>query len=267
MNVVASEHTLTGRSEDPGYLDGYGVIDAAQVRDLADQGAVLKPTTPNPRGGSLLRHRPSAADARWVRARSLTCSFPGCNRSAWQADLDHIDPFDHDEPLHGGWTWTGNLDPKCREHHRLKTFACGWTDTHTADGTIEWSSPTGRIYRSAPDGAELFDDIAAACRPAPRRPRDRLKDKARRTHAARAGMAAKRAANAETLRVNQARAREIDQRTWRNHIRFLLLLFKGKPSTSHACPWVNNPDEDEHISADWKPPPQPPKTDDDTPPF
>ncbi|BBZ02867.1 hypothetical protein MCHIJ_23040 [Mycolicibacterium chitae] len=272
INVIASAETLTGTSEAPGYLDGYGVIDAAQVRDLADAGALLRPTTrPEPHAGAdeLLRHQPSAAATRWVRCRSLTCSFPGCNRSAWRADLDHTVPFDHRHPFGGGWTLTGNLDPKCREHHRLKTFHTGpdgWRNKQHHDGTIEWTSPTGRVYRSTPDGAELFPDIAACAAPAPL-PRNRHAEKTRRTLLARAGMAAKRATNIETQQLNHARAQEIDLRQWRNEVRRRLHLLKGTPSTSPYCTWVNDPPEDPTITADWRPPPQTPTTDPDEPPF
>ena len=134
------------------------------------------------------------------------------------------------------------------------------------DGTIEWTSPTGRSYRSTPDGAELFDDIAKAM-PTPR-PRHYRQDRARRIAAARAELAATRAANKETRRINHARATEIDQRKWRNEMRFKLFLFKGTPSTSPACTWVNDPHENETITADWKPPPETPTTEhDEEPPF
>jgi hypothetical protein len=36
INVIASEATVTGDSDQPGHLEGYGVIDAEQVRELAD---------------------------------------------------------------------------------------------------------------------------------------------------------------------------------------------------------------------------------------
>ena len=270
LNVVAPADTVTGRSDAPGYLDGYGVIDAVQVRNLADKGAVLRSASAAAATDTAVlgRHQPSAAQARWVRSRSLTCSFPGCNRSAWRADLDHTDPFDHDYPMRGGWTWDPNLDPKCRTHHLMKTFDCGWRTAQFIDGTIEWTSPEGRVYRSTPDGAELFEDIAHAL-PKPRR-RNPRREKAKRIAAARAGMAAKRAANEETRYLNRERAREIDGRQWRNSVRFKLFLFKGKPSTSPFANWVNDPDEDEHITADWKPPPLPPSSttrDDEPPPF
>jgi hypothetical protein len=134
---------------------------------------------------------------------------------------------------------TTNLDAKCREHHRLKTFhtGCdGWRDTQPPDGTIEWTSPTGRIYRSTPDGAELFDDIADACTPRNPQGRNHRRDKTRRTAAARAAMAAKRSANAETLRINRARAQEIDERKWRNNFRNMLFLFKAHPAPARFAP-------------------------------
>jgi hypothetical protein len=283
INVIAPAATVTGDGDEPGFLEGYGVIDADQVRELAaESGAVLRTVAdPDLDPGAatvsadetsvLLRHRPSAATDRWVRCRSLTCSFPFCDRPAWTADLDHSIPFDHQHPLRGGWTASINLDPKCRTHHRVKTFLtgeCGWNTKQLPDGTIEWTSPTGRTYRSTPDGAQLFDDIAAACTPRPwRRPRDPRAEKATRTAAARAGAAAKRAANAETRRVNRARAKEIADRIRRNEMRFKLFFFKGTPSTSPFCTWVNDPDEDEHISADWRPPPLPERSEDDEPPF
>ncbi|CAN5524816.1 HNH endonuclease signature motif containing protein [soil metagenome] len=290
VNVIAPAATLTGDSNDPGFLQGYGVIDADQVRDLATQPNTLlrdvtypdstypDSTNPDATHGRLPAkwlHRPSAALDRRVRCRALTCSFPYCNRPAWTADLDHSIPFDHTNPHRGGPTTDTNLDPKCRLHHRIKTFLTGpdgWTTVQCPDGTIEWTSPTGRTYRCTPDGADLFDDIAKACTPAkprrvPRQGKDRHKEKARRTAQARAGMAAKRTTNAETRRINRARAREIDQRKWRNSVRFKLFWFKGTPSTSPFATWVNHPDEDEHISATWRPPPAPQSSTDDTPPF
>ncbi|WP_197381652.1 DUF222 domain-containing protein [Mycolicibacterium mengxianglii] len=271
INVIASADTLTGRSEDPGYLDGYGVIDASQVRDLAEGGALLRPTAaPTLDAAELLRHQPSAAVARWIRCRDLTCSFPGCNRPAWRADLDHSVVFDHRHPVRGGWTMPANLDAKCRQHHRLKTFHSGpdgWRDQRLPDGTVVWTSPTGRTYRSTPDGAELFPDIKAACAAPPPRRGNHRRDKTRRSAAAKAGMQAKRAANAETLWINRARAHEIDIRIWRNNVRPMHLVLNGQPSTSPWCTWVNNPLEDETITADWQPPPPPKPQDDDEPPF
>ncbi len=275
INVIAGEATLTGDDEEPGHLEGYGVIDADQVRQIAARKAILRPVGPPPTNAKLaasLRYQPSAAVERWIRCRDLICRFPGCDRPAWRADVDHTVPFDHDDPRAGGGPTLGtNLGCYCRQHHRLKTFhggPDGWRDVQLADGTIVWTSPTGREYRTTPDGAELFDGIAAACGIPRLRKRNRRREKALRTAAARRGMHAKRAANDATLALNRARLAEIDIRKWRNDMRRTLLNLKGgAPSTSPWCTWVNDPREDEHISADWRPPERDPDQTPDEPPF
>ena len=52
INVIASEATVTGHSDQPGYLEGYGVIDAEQVRELTDTAALRMVECPTvSRGG------------------------------------------------------------------------------------------------------------------------------------------------------------------------------------------------------------------------
>jgi len=52
-------------------------------------------------------------------------------------------------------------------------------------GTIIWTSPTGRIYRTTPDGAELFPQMRPACiAPNPRK-RSRSREKVMRIARAR----------------------------------------------------------------------------------
>ena len=55
INVVASEQTVYGDSAAPGYLEGYGVIDAEQVRALAAAASILiaDPLTSPVRGAAL----------------------------------------------------------------------------------------------------------------------------------------------------------------------------------------------------------------------
>ena len=106
INVIAPAATVTGDGDEPGFLQGYGVIDAEQVRELADQPGTVKRDLTNPdtaaaSGGGvpeMWRHRPSAELDRWARCRGLTCSFPFCDRPAWNADLDHSVAFDHQNP-------------------------------------------------------------------------------------------------------------------------------------------------------------------------
>jgi hypothetical protein len=272
INVIATEATVTGASDQPGYLQGYGVIDAEQVRELAKDAKQRLVECPPVDARAALRYQPSATLERWIRFRDLTCRFPGCNRKAWFCDLDHTKPFNHRDPEQGGLTVPWDLACYCREHHRLKTFhdgPDGWRDEQLSDGTIVWTSPTGRVYRTTPDGYELFPQMRPPpCQEPGRRRRNRSREKAQRIAHARAKLREQRPINAEIRRVNTARKREIELRKWRNNMRRTLILFKGgEPSTSPWCTWVNDPLEPEELPPDWQPPPPAPHQLDDDPPF
>jgi hypothetical protein len=271
INVIASEATVTGDSDQPGYLEGYGVIDAEQVRELAETAAIRPVECPTVTDAEALRYQPSAALERWIRCRDLTCRFPGCDRKAWICDVDHTVPFNHDDPAAGGLTVPWDLACYCREHHRLKTFhggPGGWRDEQLPDGTIVWTSPTGRVYRTTPAGYDVFPQLREACRAPTPRKRSHSNEKAKRIAHARSKMREQRPVNAETRRVNRARKKEISDRKWRNHMRKMRILFKGtEPSTSPWCTWVNEPFEPEALPPDWKPPPPPSDQLDDEPPF
>jgi len=165
INVIATEATVTGDSDQPGYLEGYGVIDAEQVRELADTATIRPVECPTVSEDEALRYQPSAALERWIRCRDMTCRFPGCDRKAAICDLDHTTPFNQADPSLGGLTVPWDLACYCREHHRLKTFhggLGGWRDEQLPDGTIVWTSPTGRVYKTTPDGYDLFPQLREA---------------------------------------------------------------------------------------------------------
>jgi hypothetical protein len=67
INVIASARTLDGASEQPGYLDGYGIIDADQVRQLATN-AIGRMLDTDVTSIDASRYQPSAALARAIRA-------------------------------------------------------------------------------------------------------------------------------------------------------------------------------------------------------
>ncbi|SRX81328.1 HNH endonuclease signature motif containing protein [Mycolicibacterium parafortuitum] len=146
---------VPGRS---GYLFGSGflpapffdaMLEGAKVREIIHPGN----TGPEP------RYTPSAALAEFVRCRDLTCRFPGCDKPATTADIDHTVPH----PV--GPTHASNLKALCRFHHLLKTFWTGpggWTDRQHPDGTIVWTSPTGHTYTTHPGSRLLFP---ALCKP------------------------------------------------------------------------------------------------------
>ncbi|HET9876132.1 MAG TPA: HNH endonuclease signature motif containing protein, partial [Mycobacterium sp.] len=257
LNVIATAETLSGDSDRPGYLDGFGVIDAEQVRELAtsaEQG--LLDVTAD--AAAALRYRPTPALARAIRCRDLTCRFPGCHRPAVCCDLDHTIPFNHADPSAGGRTIASNIKCLCRFHHRMKTFG-GWSDRQLADGTVVWTSPTGQTFRTSPGSVEVIPELADALsataqRPLPHRARSRASQRAARVARSCRHNRTAQAAN----ELHAARRSEIEARKFRNHMRDMLFVFKGKPSTSPFCGWINDPREREDLPPDWIPPPPPP---------
>jgi hypothetical protein len=266
INVVATDATVSGDSEQPGYLQGYGVIDAEQVRALA-AAAQLRVIDPVASAEQALRYQPSAALERAVRCRDLTCRFPGCHRPAVYCDLDHSVPFHHADPAAGGLTVFTNLKCLCRLHHRLKTFG-GWRDEQLADGTVLWTSPSGHRYPTSPAGADLFPlpRPPACAAPAPNR-QSRAQRRSARIAAARTHNRVQRPINEARRRLIAARKDEIADRKWRNHMRDMLFLFKGTPSVSPFCTWINDPREPEELPPDWQPEPPTSKPLPDDPPF
>jgi hypothetical protein len=252
INVVASDRTVHDGGAAPGYLEGYGVIDAEQVRALAAAASALI-ADPLTSPVQALRYQPSAALERAVRCRDLTCRFPGCSRPAVACDLDHTVPFNHADPACGGLTVFDNLKCLCRQQHRLKTFG-GWGDRQLADGTVVWTSPTGQTYRTSAAGVDLFPQTRgpACAAPTPNK-RSRSQQRSVRIAQARKHNRELRPVNEARRQLEEARKREIDARKFRNHMRDMLFAFKGSPSTSPYCTWVNDPREPEELPEDWVP--------------
>ena len=109
------------------------------------------PITPGPR---VLRrphladpgpYRPSKRQQRLLRVRAPRCEWPGCGRRASRAVASGCD-VDHDLAWPFGPTCSCNLGPLCRRHHRIKQL--GWIKHRRTDGSIRWTSPTGRTWTS-----------------------------------------------------------------------------------------------------------------------
>ncbi|MBO0676351.1 DUF222 domain-containing protein [Mycolicibacterium sp. S2-37] len=174
------------------------VVPVPLVADLIARGAKVTHIT-KPDVEPEKRYRPSAALARFVRARDMTCRFPGCSRPAESTD------FDHTVPHPAGATHASNGKCLCRLHHLLKTFWAGpggWTDRQLPDGTVTWTSPAGCTYTTTP-GSRLYfpswNTATAALAPPkteerqcksgltmPRRRRTRAQDHAQRIRTERA---------------------------------------------------------------------------------
>lgn len=120
-----------------------------RVGMLDREGHVATPCPSNPAAGCTDAHegahgyRPSAALERAVRARDVTCRWPGCRARAARCDLDHTVPFPR------GGTTACNLACLCRLHHRVKHRA-GWLVLQGPFGRLDLVSPTRRVYLTEP---------------------------------------------------------------------------------------------------------------------
>lgn len=149
VNVTIPIASLAGLDDEPGVLNGFGIIPADTARRMAagdarwrhvltcrSTGAVLDVGT--------LSYRPPAALARLVRLRDGTCRFPGCAVPASECDLDHLVPFP------AGPTAASNLHALCRRHHGLKHEG-GWQATQVEGEGLRWTSPQGAMATTWPD--------------------------------------------------------------------------------------------------------------------
>ena len=138
-----------------GYMVGGAVVPPVLLADLVARGAKIRTVASASDLETVPSYRPSTAIDEFVRMRAMTCMFPGCDQPATRCDVDHTVPWP------GGPTHPGNLGPKCRKHHLLKTFyggPHGWRDRQQPDGSIVWTAPTGHTYTSVPESRILFPD-------------------------------------------------------------------------------------------------------------
>ena len=154
LNLVMSDRSLFGVSEEPAHLDGYGPIPAELARELvtkacsANEKLWLRRLYTHPATGELLamdarcRLFPAGL-ARFIRLRDQICRTPWCDAPI--RDTDHAD--DHEA---GGATSGQNGQGLCEACNHAKQ-APGWRARPSpARGThqIDTTTPTGHTYRS-----------------------------------------------------------------------------------------------------------------------
>lgn len=145
VQVTLPALTLAGVGDEPTVLAGHGPIDAGTARRLAAAAPGWDRLFVDPGTGEPLavdRYRPSAELRRYLAARDEGCRWPGCRRAAHRCDADHT--VAHAD---GGDTRPGNLSLLCRRHYRPK-HASPWRVRHLGSGALEFTSPTGRVYRT-----------------------------------------------------------------------------------------------------------------------
>jgi hypothetical protein len=147
--VTVPVFALTGLTDEPATLDGYGPIPASMARNLvADGASSFHRVLVDPRNGAPLEigrdsYRIPAAMRQWLRLRDGKCPFPGCSNQSLDNETDHLLAW-----ADGGTTGMSNLGQPCRKHHRLKHTTAWTPGPATKDQPPGWTSPTGRHYKS-----------------------------------------------------------------------------------------------------------------------
>jgi hypothetical protein len=148
--VLVPVLTVMGKSDAPGFLEGYGPIPADAAREIAGTATSWTRLLTHPETGVVLsvgseQYRVPADMKRVLNVRDGTCRFPGCNRPAARSDIDHTRPWQH-----GGPTDLDNLAHLCRAHHRLKHQTL-WQVEQEPGGVLVWTSPAGQTHRTYPE--------------------------------------------------------------------------------------------------------------------
>ncbi|OZD63513.1 hypothetical protein CH272_17500 [Rhodococcus sp. 05-340-1] len=145
LNRTALNQSGLGRSGNRGSCTASGIyLGNASLAAALEAAIAADPTlgtsvARDPLTDRVLIYRPDTLTTAAVRLRDKHCRFPGCHRPAARCQLDHITPFDHTNPLGGGWTTVNNLQCLCEYHHSVKT-AGYWTATMLPGGAILWTS-------------------------------------------------------------------------------------------------------------------------------
>lgn len=153
VQVLVPVATLTGQGSEAAELVGHGPIDRDTARCLAGAAPGWDRIFTDRATGAVIavdRYRPSEEQRRLLRARDERCRFPGCRMPVHRCDVDHTV-----DAARGGATSTCNLAHLCRRHHSLK-HASDWTVLQRPDGTLVWSSPTGRVHLDEPPSRVRF---------------------------------------------------------------------------------------------------------------
>ncbi|MDV6263341.1 DUF222 domain-containing protein [Rhodococcoides yunnanense] len=145
------------------YLGNASLAAALEAAIAADP-TLGKSVARDPLTDRALIYRPDALTTAAVRLRDRHCRFPGCHRPADRCQLDHVIPFDHANPLGGGWTTINNLQCLCEFHHTVKT-AGYWKAVMLPGGAILWTSTSKTTRITLPTNGTAVPIIGNDLRP------------------------------------------------------------------------------------------------------
>ncbi|NRG42508.1 HNH endonuclease, partial [Rathayibacter sp. VKM Ac-2835] len=149
VRLTLAAPTAVGLDDAAAELDGYGPVPPDIARELIRTAASFTRvlTDPDTRAvtsvGRTWRVPPSQMRLH-LQLRDQTCRFPGCTRPAATSEADHTIEW-----RNGGETCLENLVSLCTSHHHVR-HGDQWTYRTESDGTIVWTTPTGRRISNRP---------------------------------------------------------------------------------------------------------------------
>ncbi|GAA1620975.1 HNH endonuclease signature motif containing protein [Brevibacterium celere] len=175
--------SLAQRADLPGTFSDGSPVPAETARYIAAHSRtwtriLTDPATGTPIDAKALSYQIPAAIRQTLIAQWRGCTAPGCRRRAETSEIDHIIPFDHDDPASGGKTVFGNLHPLCKQHHQAKTDG-KYSVRMVEPGVVEYRFAHGSTATVSPpdhpvnaENARLMRDIGDADPPGPSAPPD-----------------------------------------------------------------------------------------------
>ena len=137
-------------AQEPAVVEGIGPIPMERARELAGAATSWIRVLTHPETGVVVsvgrtRYRPPPDMVALTKWRAERCMGPGCGIPASRCQIDHTLAWEH-----GGETSVTNSAPLCQGHHTVKHHG-GWRVMQTGDGSLRWTSPSGRHYTVAPE--------------------------------------------------------------------------------------------------------------------
>ncbi|NQX03472.1 DUF222 domain-containing protein [Rathayibacter sp. VKM Ac-2856] len=149
VRLTLAASTAAGLDDEPADLDGYGPVPAVIARELIRTAASFTRVLTDPDTGAVTSvgrtwRVPPPQMRLHLQLRDQTCRFPGCTRPAATSEADHTLEW-----RHGGETSLENLVTLCTAHHHVR-HGDRWRYESAADGTVTWTTPTGRRISTLP---------------------------------------------------------------------------------------------------------------------
>ena len=149
VRLTLPASTAAGLDDVPADLDGYGPVPAEVARELIRTAASFTRVLTDRDTGAVTSvgrtwRVPPPRMRLHLQLRDQTCRFPGCTRPAATSEADHTVEW-----RNGGQTSLGNLATLCTAHHHVR-HGDRWTYELADDGTLAWTTPTGRRISTRP---------------------------------------------------------------------------------------------------------------------